>query len=154
VAVEFNCQRTHCIFLPAYCVFLRPIPASDFKEHSRGGEKINITKHRPFIRTLLLSCTSVKRLTEENICLFRSYRIVKYNKKFWKELICLLSLHYLNQNCASGSRNFIIFLYFIHLRRKLNTLQRYDNVQNYRILHRVVQRLSQHNLKISHHHHI
>jgi hypothetical protein len=58
-------------------------------------------------------------------------------------------------NCISGSRNFItIFLYFIHLRRKLNSLQRYDIAQNYRILHRVVQRLSQHNLKISQHHHI
>jgi hypothetical protein len=54
----------------------------------------------------------------------------------------------------SGSSNFIIFLYFIHLRRKLNSLQRYDITQNYRILHRVVQRLSQHNLKISHHRHI
>jgi hypothetical protein len=50
-------------------------------------------------------------------------------------------------SCISGSRNFIIFLYFIHLRRKFNSLQRYDIAQNYRILHRVVQRLSQHNLK-------
>jgi hypothetical protein len=33
---------------------------------------------------------------------------------------------------------------------KLSSLQRYDIAQNYRILHRVVQRLSQHNLKISH----
>jgi hypothetical protein len=57
-------------------------------------------------------------------------------------------------SCILGSRNFIIFLYFIHLRRKLNSLQRYDITQNYRILHRVVQRLSQHNLKISHHCHI
>jgi hypothetical protein len=57
-------------------------------------------------------------------------------------------------SCISGSRNFIIFLYFIHLRRKLNSLQRYNIAQNYRILHRVVQRLSQHNLKISHHRHI
>jgi hypothetical protein len=40
------------------------------------------------------------------------------------------------------------------LRWKLNSLQRYDIAQNYRILHRVVQRLSQHNLKISHHRHI
>jgi hypothetical protein len=76
------------------------------------------------------------------------------NKKFWKELICLLSLHYLNENCPSGIRNFIIFLYFIHLRRKLNCLKRYDISQNYRILHRVVQRLSQHNVKVSHHRHI
>jgi hypothetical protein len=57
-------------------------------------------------------------------------------------------------SCISGNRNFIIFLYFIHLRRKLNSLQRYDIAQNYRILHRVVQRLSQHNLKISQHRHI
>jgi hypothetical protein len=56
-------------------------------------------------------------------------------------------------SCISGRRNFI-FLYFIHLRRKLNSLQRYDIEQNYRILHRVVQRLSQHNLKISHNPHI
>jgi hypothetical protein len=57
-------------------------------------------------------------------------------------------------SCISGSCNFIIFLYFIHLRRRLNSLQRYDIKQNYRILHRMVQRLSQHNLKISHHRHI
>jgi hypothetical protein len=76
------------------------------------------------------------------------------NKKFWKELICLLSLHYLKQNSPLGSRDFIIFLYLIYLRRKLNSLQRYDIAQNCRILHRVVQRLSQHNLKISHHRHI
>jgi hypothetical protein len=57
-------------------------------------------------------------------------------------------------SCISGSRNFIIFLYFINLRRKLNSLQRYDIAQNYRILHRVVQRLFQDNLKISHHRHI
>jgi hypothetical protein len=73
------------------------------------------------------------------------------DKKLWKELICLLSLHYTNESCPSGSRNFIIFLYLIHLRRKLNSLQRYDIAQNYRLLHRMVQRLSQHNLKISHH---
>jgi hypothetical protein len=42
-------------------------------------------------------------------------------------------------SCISGSRNFIIFLYFIHLRWKLNSLQRYDIAQNYRILHAVVQ---------------
>jgi hypothetical protein len=57
-------------------------------------------------------------------------------------------------SCISGSRNFIIFLYFIHLWRKLNNLQRYNIAQNYRILHTVVQHLSQHNLKISHHRHI
>jgi hypothetical protein len=33
---------------------------------------------------------------------------------------------------------------------EVNSLQRYDIAQNYRILHRVVQRLSQNNLKISH----
>jgi hypothetical protein len=52
-------------------------------------------------------------------------------------------------SCISESRNFIIFLYLIYLRRKLNSLQRYDIAKKYRILHRVVQRLSQHNLKIS-----
>jgi hypothetical protein len=57
-------------------------------------------------------------------------------------------------SCISGSRNCTIFLYFIHLRRKLNSLQRYGIAQNYRILHRVVQCLSQHNLKISHYRHI
>jgi hypothetical protein len=36
----------------------------------------------------------------------------------------------------------------------LNSLQIYDTAQSYRILHRVVKRLSQHNLKISHHRHI
>jgi hypothetical protein len=41
-------------------------------------------------------------------------------------------------SCISGSRNFIIFLYFINLWQKLNSLQRYDIAQNYRILHRVV----------------
>jgi hypothetical protein len=45
-------------------------------------------------------------------------------------------------SCISGSRSFIIFLYFIHLRRKLNSLERYDIAQNYRILHRVVHRYS------------
>jgi hypothetical protein len=54
----------------------------------------------------------------------------------------------------SGSRNFIIFLYFTHLRRKLHSLQRYNIAQNYTILHRVVQRLSQYYLKISRHRHI
>jgi hypothetical protein len=48
----------------------------------------------------------------------------------------------------------ILLLYFIRLWPKLNSLQRYDIAQNYRILNRVVQRLSQHNLKISHHRHI
>jgi hypothetical protein len=39
-------------------------------------------------------------------------------------------------SCISGSCNFIIFLYFIHLRRKLNSLQRYGIAQNYIILHK------------------
>jgi hypothetical protein len=72
-------------------------------------------------------------------------------------IFCLLNFNCVGKtanSCISGSRNFIIFLHFIHLRRELNTLQRYDIVQNYRILHRVVQRLSQHNLNISHHRHI
>jgi hypothetical protein len=38
--------------------------------------------------------------------------------------------------------------------RNLNGLQKYDIAQNCRILHRVVQRLSRHNLKILHHRHI
>jgi hypothetical protein len=31
--------------------------------------------------------------------------------------------------------------------RKTNNIQKYDTVQNYRILHKIVQRLSQRNLK-------
>jgi hypothetical protein len=38
--------------------------------------------------------------------------------------------------------------------RKINSLQIYDIAQNYRILHKVVQRLSQHHLKMSNHRHI
>jgi hypothetical protein len=38
------------------------------------------------------------------------------------------------KSCISGNLNFIIFLYFIHLRRKLNSLQRYGIAQNYVIL--------------------
>jgi hypothetical protein len=37
------------------------------------------------------------------------------------------------------------------INNKLKTLQRYDTAKNYIILHRVIQRLSQHNLEISHH---
>jgi hypothetical protein len=37
---------------------------------------------------------------------------------------------------------------------KLSSLQNYDVAENYRILHKVIQRLSQHNPKILHHHHI
>jgi hypothetical protein len=40
---------------------------------------------------------------------------------------------------------------FLILFKKLNILQKYDIARNYRILHRVVQRLSQRNLKISKH---
>jgi hypothetical protein len=36
---------------------------------------------------------------------------------------------------------------------KVNSLQKYDNTQHYRILHKVIQSLSQHNLNISKHHH-
>jgi hypothetical protein len=36
----------------------------------------------------------------------------------------------------------------------ISSLQRYDIAQNYGILHEVVQRLSQHNLKMSNHRHI
>jgi hypothetical protein len=59
-----------------------------------------------------------------------------------------------DNSCISRSHNFIICLYFIHLRRKLNSLQRCDIAQNYRILHGVVLHLSQYNIKISHHRHI
>jgi hypothetical protein len=69
------------------------------------------------------------------------------------DLNTIVSMDEVN-SCISGSRNFIIFLYFIHLWRKLNSLHRYDIAQNYRILQTVVQRLSQHNIKISHHRHI
>jgi hypothetical protein len=73
----------------------------------------------------------------------------------WSIIILNLNCVGITANsCISGSLNFIIFLHFIHLRRKLNSLQRYDIAQHYRILHRVVQRLSQHNLKISHPRHI
>jgi aspartate/glutamate racemase len=41
-----------------------------------------------------------------------------------------------------------------HINNKVNSLQTFDIAQNYRILHKVVQRLSQHNLSISNHHHI
>jgi hypothetical protein len=37
---------------------------------------------------------------------------------------------------------------------KIDSLQRYDTTQNFRILHRVVQRLSHHKLKILYHRHI
>jgi hypothetical protein len=37
---------------------------------------------------------------------------------------------------------------------KLSSLQRYDTEQNYRSLHKVVQRFSQLNHKITNHHHI
>jgi tRNA C32,U32 (ribose-2'-O)-methylase TrmJ len=37
---------------------------------------------------------------------------------------------------------------------KISSLQTYDTAQNYRILHKAVQRFSQHNLKMSNHRHI
>jgi hypothetical protein len=43
---------------------------------------------------------------------------------------------------------------FLKLFNKLNSLQIYDTAQNYKILLRVVHRLSQHNLKFWHHRHI
>jgi hypothetical protein len=39
-------------------------------------------------------------------------------------------------------------------KNKINSLQIYDTTQNYRILHKLVQHLSQHNLKILNHGHI
>jgi hypothetical protein len=48
----------------------------------------------------------------------------------------------------SGER---IFLTLFH---KLNSLQSYVIVQNYRILHITIQSLSQYNLSISHYRHI
>jgi hypothetical protein len=44
--------------------------------------------------------------------------------------------------------------YVIFNNNKIYSLQTYDTEQNYRILHKVVQRLSQHNLKMSNHRHI
>jgi hypothetical protein len=67
--------------------------------------------------------------------------ILNLNKKFLKELIHLLSQHY------------FYILYFSHLKWKLNSLQSYDT-QTYSIVHRLVQRLPQHNIRISHHLHI
>jgi riboflavin transporter FmnP len=37
---------------------------------------------------------------------------------------------------------------------KINSVQTYNTVQHFRILPKAVQRLSQHNLKVSNHHHI
>jgi hypothetical protein len=77
--------------------------------------------------------------------------------------VSILKLSHIKNNVSNkrivGSPWSFIILNFnsvglIHLRRKLNSLQRYDIAQNYRILHRVVQCLSQHDLKISHHRHI
>jgi predicted RNA-binding protein associated with RNAse of E/G family len=39
-------------------------------------------------------------------------------------------------------------------KKKVNSLQIYDNAHNFRILYKVVQRLSQHNLNILNHRHI
>jgi hypothetical protein len=41
-----------------------------------------------------------------------------------------------------------------HINNKVNSLQTFDIAQNYRILHKVGQCLSQHNLSISNHYHI
>jgi hypothetical protein len=43
---------------------------------------------------------------------------------------------------------------YIEFNNNVNSLQIYNIAQNYGILHKVVQRLSQHNLKISNHCHI
>jgi hypothetical protein len=56
----------------------------------------------------------VSRVAQMECTQYRMVWCVVKNKKFWKELICLLSLHYLNQNCPSGSLSFIIF-YIFHL---------------------------------------
>jgi hypothetical protein len=45
--------------------------------------------------------------------------------------------------------------YYIRFNKnKINGLQTCDIAQNYRIIHKAVKCLSQHNLKISNHHHI
>jgi hypothetical protein len=43
---------------------------------------------------------------------------------------------------------------YIKFNNKINSLQIYDTAQNYRILQKVDQRLSEHNLKISKYRHI
>jgi hypothetical protein len=40
------------------------------------------------------------------------------------------------------------YITYIKFNNKVNTLQVYDSAQNYRILHKAVQHLSQHNLKV------
>jgi hypothetical protein len=58
-----------------------------------------------------------------------------------------------------GLRNYVVIIMptensCIKFNNNINNLQRHGNAQNYRILDKVVQRLSQHNLIISNHRHI
>jgi hypothetical protein len=58
-----------------------------------------------------------------------------------------------------GLRNYVVIIIptensCIKFNNNINNLQRYGIAQNYRILHKVVQRLSQHNLRISNQRHI
>jgi hypothetical protein len=52
-----------------------------------------------------------------------------------------------------GLQNYVVIMPIknscIKFNNKINSLQNHDIAQNYRILHKVVQRLFQHNLKIS-----
>jgi hypothetical protein len=57
-----------------------------------------------------------------------------------------------------GLQNYVFIMsiensYMQFNNNEINSLQRYD-AQNYRILHKVVQRFSEPNFKISNHHHI
>jgi hypothetical protein len=78
------------------------------------------------------TCPLHLTLVKTNVSIVRKYSMkteMKTNVKknnLWKELISLLSLHYLTNTLA--------------------TLKRCDIVQNYRIPQSLVQRLSQHNL--------
>jgi tRNA C32,U32 (ribose-2'-O)-methylase TrmJ len=65
----------------------------------------------------------------------------------------------MNHEMKLGLQNYAITIpidksYVKFNNNKINSLQIYEISQNYRILHQVVQRLSQHNLKISNHRHI
>jgi hypothetical protein len=57
-----------------------------------------------------------------------------------------------------GLQNYVIIptenIYIKFKIKKKNSLQLYDIAENYRILHKVVRRLYQHNPKISKYHHI